>query len=115
LCEQVVAIQAEALCVATCSSKEATKRTSIYAGRWALLGRSPRSIFRSPKTYRVGALTVSSMDYSEDYEPILQFWFHGDVRENFKRKWFPTAGANDTTQVRGQHTDASKTLQMSKP
>mmetsp|Transcript_23808 Transcript_23808/g.39911 ORF Transcript_23808/g.39911 Transcript_23808/m.39911 type:complete len:762 (-) Transcript_23808:152-2437(-) len=100
LCEHVVAIRAETLCVAKCSSKVATKRTSSYAGRWALLGRSPlRSIVRSPKTYRVGALTVSSMDYSEDYEPVLQFWFHGDVRENFKRKWFPTAGANDNTQV----------------
>eukprot|EP00959_Pyramimonas_sp_CCMP1952_P008363 174862-Pyramimonas_sp.AAC.1 len=37
---------------------------------------------------------------SEEYEPILQFWFHGDVRENFKRKWFPTSGEDDTTQVR---------------
>lgn len=27
-------------------------------------------------------------------EEVWQFWFSGDQQENYRRKWFPTTGAD---------------------
>ncbi|KAK3274004.1 hypothetical protein CYMTET_17790 [Cymbomonas tetramitiformis] len=35
----------------------------------------------------------------QQWESILSFWFDGDVKDNYKRKWFPTSGAGDNPQV----------------
>lgn len=32
-------------------------------------------------------------------ETVLDYWFSGDVEENYRRKWFPTSGATDSTMV----------------
>ena len=66
---------------------------------WAL-GRSAARLATSVASSSArGPVRMTSSAASDEWERVLDFWFHqGDMRESFRHKWFPSGA--DNMQVR---------------